>query len=375
VVPPELTAKYRSLPSYCEEELSPPVFVVAPMVKQCDLPFRNLCRRHGSTLVFTEMLMAKEFATEPSYRAAAFGTSIQDHPLIVQFAANDPADMLKAALEAQKLGADGVDLNLGCPQHRARESRFGAWLTDPEDWELCAAIVRGCTSSPELSIPVSCKIRLQPELEMTIQFALLLEEAGAAMLSIHGRMRGDPAVRRDGAADLDAIRAVRDALHIPVLSNGNVRCPRDVLAALARTGCEGVMSAEQLLRDPGLFGRVRYEIGISVCSETDAPPPTPPPPPPVKQLSMEYIELCEAFTRRVQAEASAERFTVWQASDADVAKLHLKGMLTATGHGPVPKHLSDVVDKATIRAQGEGIQCASASGGATENRARRVDAT
>jgi tRNA-dihydrouridine synthase len=102
------------------------MFVVAPMVGQCDLPFRHLCRRHGATVVFSEMLVATRFAAEPGYRRQAFGRGVRadDHPLVCQFAANDPAAFVAAALEAQKLGVDAVDLNLGCPQRRGKEG----WL-------------------------------------------------------------------------------------------------------------------------------------------------------------------------------------------------------------------------------------------------------
>ena len=108
---PLSTTGTRKLPF----NLQPPVCIMAPMVTQCDAPYRSLCRQHGCDVVYTEMLMADQFATEPSYRTAALGRSVGDgdHPLVVQFAANDPDVMLRAALEAQRMGADGVDLNLG----------------------------------------------------------------------------------------------------------------------------------------------------------------------------------------------------------------------------------------------------------------------
>ena len=104
--------------------LETPVWAAAPMVGQSDAPFRRLCRRRGATLIYTEMFLADRFASEPAYRNAALGVGVaaEDHPLVVQFAANDPAALLAAALYAQRLGADVVDINLGCPQRRAREA-------------------------------------------------------------------------------------------------------------------------------------------------------------------------------------------------------------------------------------------------------------
>jgi hypothetical protein len=109
------------------------------------------------------MLLADKFVEDAQYRSEAFGVAITDHPLVVQFASNSPSTFLAAALLAQSLGADGVDLNLGCPQKRAREDHYGSWMTDPSDWELCCDIIATSSSSDKLLIPVTVKIRLQEE--------------------------------------------------------------------------------------------------------------------------------------------------------------------------------------------------------------------
>ena len=81
-------------------------------------------------------------------------------------------------------------------------------MTDPEDWELCCSIVRAAAAHPELRIPVTVKIRLQPRLEDTCNFACMLAEAGARLVAVHGRMRGSEDRRRDGSADLHAVSEV-----------------------------------------------------------------------------------------------------------------------------------------------------------------------
>ena len=232
-----------------------PVFVMAPMVKQSERPFRAMVRSHGCSLCYTEMFMADEFAASAEYRRSALGDGVDDadHPLFVQFAANDPQVLLQAALAAQELGAtqkphriqhmyhcsaslyhctvslccncfrcgefagvvfkaDGVDLNLGCPQRRAREGRYGAWLANDEhEWPMIAEMISACSRCAELRIPVCCKIRLQHTLAGTIKFAKLLQEAGCPLLAIHGRkLLCSKSKHREGAADLGAIAAVRD---------------------------------------------------------------------------------------------------------------------------------------------------------------------
>jgi len=249
-----------------ELTLARPVWTVAPMVTACDLPFRLLTRRHGARLVYSEMLMADQFAMDFAYRVAGLGLTDDhevpagDHPLIVQFAANDPATLLQAGLAAQRCGADAIDLNLGCPQKRARDGHYGSFLTDPPDWYLCCSLVRTCAESKELRIPVTCKIRLQPTVEATVEFARMLEAAGCAMIAVHGRQRGTENRKRSGPADLDAVRAVKAALRIPVLTNGNVSSFADALEALRVTSADGVMSAEEILRDPALFARCELTV-------------------------------------------------------------------------------------------------------------------
>lgn len=116
-------------------------------------------------------------------------------------------------------------------------------------------MVTACVQAAELHIPVTCKVRLQPTLEATIEFCQRLERAGCALVAVHGRFRGDEKHRRSGAADLHAIRAIKAALSIPVLSNGNVSSYGDAIEALRVTGADGVMAAEEILRDPALFDR------------------------------------------------------------------------------------------------------------------------
>ena len=105
------------------------------------------------------------------------GVEIVDRPLVVQFAANDPAVLLEAALHAQALGADAVDINFGCPQRRASEGHYGAYLLDRPDWALCESMVRTLSEDARCRIPCFCKIRLidWDDFEATIEFARALE--------------------------------------------------------------------------------------------------------------------------------------------------------------------------------------------------------
>eukprot|EP00899_Mesostigma_viride_P006949 jgi/Mesvir1/16255/Mv08503-RA.1 len=246
--------------------------VAAPMVGQSDLAFRMICRRHGADVAYSEMLLSDKFISDPAYRSARLQTCDADRPLVVQFAGDD-ADTLLTACRLVEGMCDAVDLNLGCPQKAAMEGHYGAYMCDKKDWPLVCDIVRHLAH--HLSIPVFCKIRLQATRAMTVEFAKLLANAGCSLVAVHGRQRGGFNERRKGPADLVAVRMVVETLAplgVPVLSNGNVRCPADIEANLRATGAAGIMVGEALLANPMVFAHVdctRENVMAAVQSYLD----------------------------------------------------------------------------------------------------------
>lgn len=223
-------------------------YVTAPMVDASELPFRLLNRRHGVSLAYTPMFHAALFASSPRYRAEHWTTTSADRPLAVQFCANDPATLVAAARHVDNGEVDFIDLNLGCPQGIARKGHYGAFLQD--EWPTVAALIS--TAARELKTPVSAKIRIFPDVAKTVAYARMIEDAGASVLAVHGRTREQKG-RTAGPADWEVIRAVKAALTIPVLANGNVRHRGDADACIATTGADGVLSAVWLLENPALF--------------------------------------------------------------------------------------------------------------------------
>ncbi|KAN0059733.1 tRNA dihydrouridine synthase [Thecaphora frezii] len=291
--------------------------VVAPMVDQSELAWRILSRRYGSDLVYTPMINAKLFvdaanadATPPAgkrpkknkYQETNFNrqcneegahafdlpllerhakadaadaadaaiaadaapstsasetaaaadaptttTTTTDRPLLVQFCANDSQVLLKAA-EVVQDRCDGVDLNLGCPQHIAKRGHYGSYLM--EDWPLIFSLVN--ILHLHLKVPVTAKMRVYDSVEKTVAYARMLERAGAQILTVHGRTR-EMKGHKTGLADWQKIRAVKQAVKIPVLANGNVLYPQDWRDAMHVTGADGVMSAEGNLYNPAIF--------------------------------------------------------------------------------------------------------------------------
>ena len=230
------------------QHLGAPKTVVAPMVDQSELPYRMLCRKYGADLAYTPMFHSLNFKNSDTYRAREFATCPEDRPLFVQFCGND-AEVVLAAARFVEGHCDAVDLNLGCPQGIAKKGFYGSFLM--ERWDVVHTILH--TLVVELAVPVTAKMRVFDDLELTLRYARMLRDTGIHVLAVHGRTR-EMKGQETGMADLDKIAAVkREIRNIPVIANGNILQFGDVPANLARTGCDAVMSAESLLWDPRLF--------------------------------------------------------------------------------------------------------------------------
>ena len=225
-----------------------PRFVVAPMVNQSELAYRLLCREYGAQLTYTPMMHSKVFSTVPKYRNEHYSTHPTDRPLFVQFCGDNPHAFLAAARSLPPGTYDAVDINLGCPQGIARRGHYGAFLL--RESQLLQSIV--ATLHDQLPVPVTCKIRILETVEETVALARMLQDAGCAVLCVHGR-RKEEIKDKSLAADWDMIRAVKRALHIPVIANGGMASHADVLRCLDYTGCDGAMSSEAILEHPTLF--------------------------------------------------------------------------------------------------------------------------
>ena len=228
--------------------------VVAPMVDQSEHAWRLLSREYGAELCYTPMIHSKIFLhtfgiRKSNYQQFMIDDAAVDRPLVAQFCANDPAMLLEAVTKyMSKVRVNAVDLNLGCPQGIAKRGVYGAYLM--EDWALIDQLIR--TLHDNIDVPVTAKIRVFDSAEKTLEYAKMIQNAGAQLITVHGRTR-DMKGQNTGIADWDIIRSLKAELAVPVFANGNILYHRDLQRIIDYTGCDGVMVAETNLYNPALF--------------------------------------------------------------------------------------------------------------------------
>ena len=227
--------------------------VLAPMAGVTDLPFRQLCRKMGAGLVVSEMVAAdpNTWSTRKSRLRVQFGD--EPAPRSVQIAGYDPQMMAEAALFNVQLGAEIIDINMGCPAKKVCKRAAGsALLQNPE---LVESILTAVVSA--VDVPVTLKIRTgwdrQNRNAETI--ARIAEDSGVAALAVHGRTK---ACRFVGEVEYDTIAKVVDAVSIPVLANGDITDPQKAVSVLKHTGAAAVMIGRAAQGNPWIFNQINH---------------------------------------------------------------------------------------------------------------------
>ncbi|MGE0116077.1 MAG: tRNA dihydrouridine synthase DusB [Steroidobacteraceae bacterium] len=221
---------------------------LAPMAGVTDLPFRQLCRSFGAGLAAGEMLTSDMTLWNSAKSRGRLSHAEEPEPRVVQIVGGDAAMMAGAARVNVELGAQIIDINMGCPAKKVCNKAAGSALL--RDEALVASILTAVVTA--VPVPVTLKIRTgwSPEHRNGPQIARIAEDCGIQALAVHGRTR---ACMFNGQAEYATISAIKKAVKIPVLANGDIDSPQKARQVLEQTGVDGLMIGRAAQGKPWIF--------------------------------------------------------------------------------------------------------------------------
>ncbi len=223
---------------------------MAPMAGYTCYPFRMLCQEMGAGLCFTEMVSANALKYQDRANRRLLLTTKDEKIRAAQLLGDDPRIMERAACGELLEAFDIIDINMGCPVPNVFKSGQGSALL--ADLPKAEAIIRACKRSGKI-VTVKFRIGIREDEPVAAEFARMCEQAGADMLSVHGRSRSR---MYDGPPCYEQIQLAKAAVSIPLLANGGIASIEDAEKMLELTGADGVMVGRYALEDPYIFARL-----------------------------------------------------------------------------------------------------------------------
>ncbi len=227
------------------------IAALAPMAGVADRAMREICREHGAAFTVGELTSAKGIALGDKKSALLLACSQKERPFGAQLFGNDPQVMAQAAKKAMRFCPDFLDINMGCPAPKVAGNGGGsALMREPV---LAAEIVRAVVNAVQVPVTVKMRTGFNEEQRNAPELACRCEEAGASMITVHGRTRSQmyaPGI------DYETIRKVKQVVSIPVVGNGDVHNGLSAAEMLAATGCDMVLVGRAAQGNPFVFEEI-----------------------------------------------------------------------------------------------------------------------
>ena len=273
--------------------------LLAPMVGVSDLPFREICLQQGATLTVAEMVPADTALWNSEKNRLRLKRSGRCGPEIVQIAGFEPEMMAQAARINVAMGAEVIDINMGCPAKKVlRRAAGSALLQDPL---LVESILKAVVGAVE--VPVTLKIRTgwSREQRNGPLIARIAEDCGISMLSVHGRTRE---CRFLGEAEYDTIAEIKQHVRMPVIANGDITTPKKARQVLQHTGADGLMIGRAARGQPWIFREIRQFLDTGI--EPAAPEPAA-----ISELMQDHVRALHAFYGQMKGVLFARKHIHW----------------------------------------------------------------
>lgn len=303
--------------------------ILAPMAGVTDHSMRVLCHRMGAELSVTEMISAKamHFGDEKTLDLAKSDKSTS--PCAIQIFGHEPEIMAEAAKTLEESFRPAIiDINMGCPVKKIVSNGEGSALM--KDPDLAQAIVSAVVKAVDTPVTVKIRAGWDEASKNAVEFAKGLEKAGASMIAVHGRTKSQ---MYNPGVDLDIIKAVKNAVSVPVVGNGDIYSAEDALRMYEYTGCDGIMIARGVYGNPWIFKEI-----ISALEGKEYLPPTV-----TERLSLakEHLMMLIEDKGEYTGIREARKHLAW----------YLKGMRSATtarvdiNHSESAEEVIDILDR------------------------------
>lgn len=224
---------------------------LAPMAGVTDKTFRRICKRYGAGLVYSEMISAKGLHYNDKKTEELMDIAYDEHPCAIQIFGSEPQIMAEAVEKVIKTGTEIIDINMGCPAPKIVNNGDGSALM--KNPKLMGEIVRAVSSVSKIPVTVKMRIGWDDDCINAVEAAKILEDNGAAAITVHGRTRKS---FYSGKANWDIIRDVKAAVKIPVIGNGDIWMAQDAKNLFEYTGCDAVMVARGAQGNPFIFKQI-----------------------------------------------------------------------------------------------------------------------